>query len=181
MTVWCHMVSSLWWSLSHVSSTGITNILEKHLPEATPPGLLRAQGMCSYSSYSMGQSRVTDRAEGPWRKDFVCFVCEKLCTYVIQWRQLINWLLISETYHVFTHIKVFFPSFTESATDCSTQAFTDWVHTMQWKYFWCRFIGPLFWDIKYIMGFWRLCSPALLVGPVWAKFQVASENKLAYS
>ena len=37
-------------------------------------------------------------------------------------------------YHIFKHVKVFFPSFTESVTDRSIQAFTDWFQTMQQEY-----------------------------------------------
>ena len=37
-------------------------------------------------------------------------------------------------YHMLKHVKVFFPSFTESVTDRSIQAFTDWVQTMQQEY-----------------------------------------------
>ena len=35
---------------------------------------------------------------------------------------------------MFKHVKVFFPSFTESVTDRSIQAFTDWVQTIQQEY-----------------------------------------------
>ena len=67
------MVSSLWWFLSHVSSTGINNILESTYQRQHYPGFLGPK-VCVANR----QSRATDRAEGPWGKDFVRFVCKNI-------------------------------------------------------------------------------------------------------
>ena len=57
------MISSSWWSLSHVSSTGINNILESTYQRQHHPGFLGPK-VCVANR----QSRATDRAEGPWGK-----------------------------------------------------------------------------------------------------------------
>ena len=59
-----------------VPCTGITNILEKHLPEATPPRLPGAQGMCSYTSYSIDSPGPPTEQKGPGEK-ILCALCVK--------------------------------------------------------------------------------------------------------
>ena len=57
-----------------VPCTGITNILEKHLPEATPPRLPGAQGMCSYSGYSNDSPGTWTEQKGSGEK-ISCALC----------------------------------------------------------------------------------------------------------